>query len=136
MTMTITISKLRDNYSRLSRALLDVSQRFSRSPDPKARVYGSELMRLIEDTRTDRELTEYVLIDKSEFATPELVTVLKMLGVTPERIKSLAINDPVFYSLLLKHNFHIDDESIVNDDTMGHILKVILFNDYEGSLND
>ena len=134
--MVITIGKLRDNYSRLSRALIDVAQRFIKSSDPKAQIYGSELMRLIENTRTDRELTDYVLIDKSEFNTPDLTSVLKSLGVTPERIKSLAIDDPVFYSLLLKHNFHIDDQSVVNDDTMGHILKVILFNDYEGSLND
>lgn len=134
--MTITIGRLRDNYSQLSGAIINVSQRFMKSSDPKAQAYGSELLRLIENTRTDRELTDYVLIDKAEFATPQLSTILRTLGVTPERIKSLAIEDPVFYSLLLKHNFHIDAESVVNDDTMGHILKVILFNDYEGSLND
>lgn len=134
--MTISIKKLRDNYSQMTRALINVSQRMLRSVDPTANAYGAELERLITVTRTEKELTEYIILDKSEFKTPELSSVLRYLGVTPEKIKTLAIEDPIFYGLLLKHNFHIDEQSVINDDTMGHILKVILFNDYEGNLDD
>ncbi len=128
----LKIQKLRTNYGLMSRMLLDVISRFSNAPDPKAQSYAARAKELFDDTRTDRELTEYIILEKDEFPAANVINTLHTLGVTPARILELSRQDAYFNSLLLEAGFLLDEQSTLTDDNMVQIFKILLFKDYEG----
>lgn len=128
----LKIQKLRANYGLMTQMLNDVQRRMSRSTDPNAQAYGERIGELIDDTRTDKELTEYIILEKAEFPAANMVNALHTLGVTPERILELSKQDAYFNALLLEAGFLLDEHSKLSDDNMVQIFKILLFKDYEG----
>lgn len=130
----LSIQKLRSNYGLMSNMLLDIISRFSNAPDPNARAYGARVQQLFDDTRTDEELTEYIILSKAEFPAANIVNLLNALGVTPERIVELARTDAYVNAILLEAGFLVDEQSTLSDDNMVQIFKILMFKNYEGQL--
>lgn len=116
----------------MSNMLIDISRRMQNNANPDAQAYGARVEQLFQDTRTERELTDYIILDKSEFPATNVINFMHTLGITPSKIVELSKQDAFFNTLLLDAGFLLDDTSTLSDDNMVQIFKILLFKDYEG----
>ena len=122
----LTISQLRKKWSAALVALTKIKTRAANTS------FGDSIDELLKEIALEKPLSSYVILDKEHFDAPRLTGLLRDLGVTPELLKERALADGLVNSRVIEGGLIIDKDSVLTDDNMVQLIKVLLFKDYEG----
>lgn len=122
----LTIGLLRKKWSAALQALVKIKARAANTP------FGDTIDNLLSEIALERSLDNYIVLEKDSFDSPRVSGLLRDLGITPELIKQRALNDGLINARVIEGGLIIDKDTILTDDNMVQLIKVLMFKDYEG----
>lgn len=122
----LTIGLLRKKWSVALQALVKIKTRAANTP------FGDTIDNLLSEIALERSLDNYVILEKDSFDAPRVSGLLRDLGITPELIKQRALEDGLINARVIEGGLIIDKDTVLTDDNMVQLIKVLMFKDYEG----
>lgn len=122
----LTIGLLRKKWSAALQALVKIKTRAANTP------FGDTIDNLLSEIALERSLDNYVILEKDSFDAPRVSGLLRDLGITPELIKQRALEDGLINARVIEGGLIIDKDTVLTDDNMVQLIKVLMFKDYEG----
>lgn len=122
----LTIGQLRKKWSAALVALTKIKARAANTP------FGETISNLLSELALEKSLDNYIILEKDIFDAPRVSGLLRDLGITPELLKQRALDDGLINSRLIEGGLVVDKDTVLTDDNMVQLIKVLLFKDYEG----
>lgn len=122
----LTIAVLRKKWAAALLALTKIKARAANTP------FGDTIDAVLKEITLEKSLNNYIILDKDHFDAPKVIGLLRDLGITPELLKERALADGLVNARVLEGGLIVEKETVLTDDNMVQLLKVLLFMDYEG----